>query len=351
MSQSSRPAGVVQLDELEVLVVVDNETDTLSSVDDGVPQIPEVVHLAARTPPSRQFDSHACKTVFDQLCCACHGLSVLITGRRDAVEHSLLFDVGPYADLWLDNSRRLGIDLAKIEWIFLSHWHFDHSGGLPDVVAAISKARSAEGLAPPVVDLHPDRPDQRGILLPNGEIVLLPQEPTFDDIVQAGGSIAMREDPHAICDGFFFGSGAIDRVTDYETGLAGHYTFRGDAGEPDPLIMDERFVAACVAGRGVSVFSACSHAGVINACLEAMRHFPGTPVDGVIGGYHLAGKLMEPRIDSTVRDLEQRISPRLVAPGHCTGWRAKARLAERFAPGRYGPSVVGTLYRLRAEQA
>ncbi len=38
---------MVQLDELEIFVVVDNETDTLSSVDDGVPQISEIVHLAA----------------------------------------------------------------------------------------------------------------------------------------------------------------------------------------------------------------------------------------------------------------------------------------------------------------
>ncbi len=87
---------MVQLDELEIFVVVDNETDTLSSVDDGVPQISEIVHLAARTPPSRKYEGHECKTVFDQLCCACHGLSVLITGRRDGQEHSILFDVGPY---------------------------------------------------------------------------------------------------------------------------------------------------------------------------------------------------------------------------------------------------------------
>ena len=129
MNQSSLPDGVVPLDELEILVVVDNETDTLSSVDDGVPQIPEVVNLAARTPPSRQYEGHECKTVFDQLCCACHGLSVLITGSKDAEEHSILFDVGPYPDLWLDNSRRLDVDLSKIECVFLSHWHFDHSGG------------------------------------------------------------------------------------------------------------------------------------------------------------------------------------------------------------------------------
>jgi 7,8-dihydropterin-6-yl-methyl-4-(beta-D-ribofuranosyl)aminobenzene 5'-phosphate synthase len=57
---------------------------------------------------------------------------------------------------------------------------------------------------------------------------------------------------------------------------------------------------------------------------------------------------MEARIDSTIRDLQTRIEPNLVAPGHCTGWRAKARLADAFSPGRYAPSVVGTMYRLNA---
>ncbi len=348
MSKQSLPDGVVELDELEILVVIDNETDTLSSVDDGVPQVPELVHRAARAPPSRHFEGHECKVVFDDLCCACHGLSVLITGRRGSQKHSMLFDVGPYSSLWLDNARRLGIDLSKIEHIFLSHWHADHSGGFPEVIAAIREARSAARLAPPMVDLHPNRPDQRGVLLPNGLIVLLAKEPSFADIAQAGGDVITRDAPHPICGGFFFGSGQIDRVTEYETGLAGHYTFRGENGAPDPLIMDERFVAAYVAGRGVTVFSACSHAGIVNACLAAKKHFPDSPIDLVLGGYHLAGRPMEPRIEPTIRDLEKLIEPRLVAPGHCTGWRAKARLAQTFAPRRYAPSVVGTLYRLGA---
>ena len=82
MTRGSLPEGVLRLDELEILVIVDNETDTLSSVDDGVPQTPEAAHLAARTSPSRSYEGHDCKVVFDQLCCACHGLSVLLTGRR-----------------------------------------------------------------------------------------------------------------------------------------------------------------------------------------------------------------------------------------------------------------------------
>lgn len=72
------------------------------------------------------------------------------------------------------------------------------------------------------------------------------------------------------------------------------------------------------------------------------------PVDVVLGGYHLAGAAMERRIDDTVADLRELVQPRIVAPGHCTGWRAKVALARAFAPGRYGPSSVGTTYDLDA---
>jgi 7,8-dihydropterin-6-yl-methyl-4-(beta-D-ribofuranosyl)aminobenzene 5'-phosphate synthase len=340
------------LDELRLLVVVDNETDGLSSIDAGVPQISELMQLAARTPPSAEYDGHPCAVVFDKVCCASHGLSVLVTGRRGDAEHTVLFDVGPYGDLWLGNARRLGIDLSRIDAIFLSHWHFDHSGALPEVVAAVAAARRAAGLgSPPVVDLHPDRPDQRGVLTPAGTLAMLAPEPSFETLERAGGMLALHGDDHELCDGFFLGSGAIERTTDYETGLVGHHSIRGGRLEADPLIMDERFLAAEVRGRGATVLSACSHAGVVNACLGALRRFPDRPIDVVLGGYHLAGALMEPRIDPTVRDLRDRVRPRVVAPGHCTGWRAKAALAAAFAPGRYGPSVVGSLYLLEANAA
>lgn len=342
------PATFPVLDELTLTVVVDNETDTLSSIDPGVAQMPEVASLLGRIPPTVGHEGHPGIVVFDQLCVACHGFSVLLTGRRGTDTRTVLFDVGPYGDVWLDNAERLAIDLSSIETVFLSHWHFDHSGGIPTVVAAIATARAAKGLPDVVVDVHSDRPDQRGVMLPSGSMAMLPPEPTVAQIEAAGGRVVTNDIPHSVAE-LFAGSGSIDRVTEYEAGLFGHHTFTNGNGMSDPLIMDERFLAANVRGRGVSVLSACSHAGVVNACLGAKSLFPGSPIDAVLGGYHLAGGAMEQRIDDTIRDLSDLIDPRIVAPGHCTGWRAKAALADAFAPGRYGPSVVGTRYQLTAE--
>lgn len=335
------------LDELVLTVIIDNETDTLSSVDPGMPQFPEIVGHVIRGTPSRHLDGHDCIPAFAHTCVACHGFSVLATARAGEQRATVLFDVGPDGDLWLANADRLAFDLAAIDAVFLSHWHWDHSGGLPVVVEAIAGARRGAGRPAPVVDVHPDRPDQRGVRFPAGTVVLLPEEPTMKALAAAGGDVATNDRAHLVA-GLLLGSGAIERTTAYETGLPGHVSFRGDDAVDDPLITDERFLAAHVRGRGLTVLSACSHAGVVNACLSAQAAVPGVPVDVVLGGYHLAGGPMEARIADTVRDLDERIGAAVVAPGHCTGWRAKAALAQRFAPGRYAPSVVGSTYVLSA---
>jgi 7,8-dihydropterin-6-yl-methyl-4-(beta-D-ribofuranosyl)aminobenzene 5'-phosphate synthase len=116
----------------------------------------------------------------------------------------------------------------------------------------------------------------------------------------------------------------------------------------DPEIRDERFLAASVRGRGTTVLSACSHAGIVNVGLEARRLLADRPIDVLLGGYHLAGTAVEDRIHPTVSDLAELVAPRIVAPGHCTGWRAAGALADAFGPGGCAPSVVGSRYVLAA---
>jgi len=186
------------------------------------------------------------------------------------------------------------------------------------------------------------------MLTPLGTFAMLPPEPTLAEIESAGGQIAEHADVHAVAGGSFLSSGEIPRTTDYETGLPVHHTWREGRAAPDPEIRDERFLAAQVRGRGTTVLSACSHAGVVNVALEALRLLPGRPIDLLLGGYHLAGISVEDRISPTVKDLADLVAPRIVAPGHCTGWRAASALATAFGPSGYASCVVGTRFVLRA---
>jgi len=54
------PVELAALDALDLLVVVDNESDTLSSVDKGVSQLPELGRLVARVPHLAPKDGHDC---------------------------------------------------------------------------------------------------------------------------------------------------------------------------------------------------------------------------------------------------------------------------------------------------
>jgi metal-dependent hydrolase (beta-lactamase superfamily II) len=107
----------------------------------------------------------------------------------------------------------------------------------------------------------------------------------------------------------------------------------------DPLILDERFVAAHVRGHGVTVLSACSHAGIVDAALAAQAGFPGEPIDVLLGGDHLAGWGMEQRIPATMRDLLDVVEPALFAPGHCSGWRLGSRPRSPQRPPSATPPV------------
>jgi 7,8-dihydropterin-6-yl-methyl-4-(beta-D-ribofuranosyl)aminobenzene 5'-phosphate synthase len=114
----------------------------------------------------------------------------------------------------------------------------------------------------------------------------------------------------------------------------------GSAWEPDPLILDERYLAARVKGKGIVVFTACSHAGVINVLKDAAHVFPDIPLYGVMGGFHLSGPGPEAIIPKTVEDIKS-FALRRIMPGHCTGWRAVSALARILDDEVLVPCAVG----------
>jgi 7,8-dihydropterin-6-yl-methyl-4-(beta-D-ribofuranosyl)aminobenzene 5'-phosphate synthase len=104
-------------------------------------------------------------------------------------------------------------------------------------------------------------------------------------------------------------------------------------------------LVAHVRGLGLVVFSACSHAGIVNVCTEVRRLFPDPPIHCVMGGLHLGG-VMEAIIPQTVEALRPFEIGHIIC-GHCTGWRALHALANAFGD-KVSQSAVGTTYTFAA---
>jgi len=211
-----------------------------------------------------------------------------------------------------------------------------------------AQARTGRAPAPLPVDLHPDRPAFRGFLGPHGPISL-EADPTFAAIAAAGGAPALHAETHAVCDGAFLASGEIPRRTAYETGLRRGLRFDAEAAAwvEDALIRDERLVLARVRGKGLVVFTGCSHAGVVNTARHAVDMAGGSvPLYAVVGGFHLADA-EPPQLEATIRDLKA-LGPKVLMPGHCSGWRIK-HMIETESPGWLAPSTVGTKFTFSSE--
>ena len=90
------------------------------------------------------------------------------------------------------------------------------------------------------------------------------------------------------------------------------------------------------------MLTACSHAGVINVLKHAQSSFPAVPLYAVAGGFHLAGG-NERIIYESVRDIG-KFGLTLIAPGHCTGWRAVNALANAYGDRTVAPLAVGKVF-------
>src|SRR3954462_59591 len=121
----------VVVDQLDVLVLIDNATDSLSTNPKNVVAEWTGLLAAGRLPVISG----------ERICCAHHGLSLLITVHVGDARHTLLFDTGPEGGTFLRNARILDVDFGAIETVVLSHGHWDHGGGLVAAIAAIVAAR------------------------------------------------------------------------------------------------------------------------------------------------------------------------------------------------------------------
>jgi 7,8-dihydropterin-6-yl-methyl-4-(beta-D-ribofuranosyl)aminobenzene 5'-phosphate synthase len=103
---------------------------------------------------------------------------------------------------------------------------------------------------------------------------------------------------------------------------------------------------AHVRGRGVVVLTGCGHAGIVNIVRYARQLTGVDAVHAVMGGFHLTGGLFEPIIPATVEALAE-LTPDVVVPAHCSGWKAATALAARL-PEAFIQNTVGTRFDLVA---
>jgi 7,8-dihydropterin-6-yl-methyl-4-(beta-D-ribofuranosyl)aminobenzene 5'-phosphate synthase len=317
------------VDELVVDVAIDNLTDSYSSK-------PE--HVSAEFNNVIQAGAKALSGA--TLCCAQLGLSLVMTASVGHHRHKLLFDAGPEGALFLRNCRNLGVDLHDVGAIAISHGHWDHMGALLEALDGIT-----QGVREVPCHVNPGMFLERGAQLTNGSIAPFEPVPSPEALSAHGAQVINREAGRLLLDGHFYLSGEIPRVSDFEKGRPDHLC-RASAHQPwspDPLIMDERFIALNVRNQGLIVFSACSHAGVVNVMTHAREMFSDVPLYGVFGGLHLSGAAMEKLIPDTIEHLKP-FGLKQIMPAHCTGWRALYALLSTFGESVVTPSAVGSRF-------
>ena len=317
-------------DKVEVLVLVDNVTDSLSSAPAYVEnEFPRLWRTGLRRISGR------C------LCCAAHGLACAITVWHGNASRTLLFDTGPDTSVFERNVERVRFDMGRVDGIVLSHGHWDHCGAMLRALEMIQLRNG--GRAVPTY-MHPDMYFTRAMKGPDGSMRPFADVPTPAMLEAEGARVVRTRDPQLILDDLVYVSGEIPRVTGFEPGMPEQYrrTSDGSDWEPDPLVLDERYVAVRIQDKGVLVFTACSHAGVVNVLTDARDRFKGVPLFGVLGGFHLSGA-NERIIPQTVEAMRS-FGLKVIAAAHCTGWRAVSALAAAFGEA-VAPSAVGKTYR------
>jgi 7,8-dihydropterin-6-yl-methyl-4-(beta-D-ribofuranosyl)aminobenzene 5'-phosphate synthase len=240
------------------------------------------------------------------------GLSILV----ETDELNILFDTGQSLSA-SHNARQMGLDLRRVDKIILSHGHFDHTGGLKQVLRCIGKG--IEVIAYP--DIWAVKYKRREG--EEDEYIGIPfHRQTLESL---GARFNLTKKPVRITANIMT-TGEIPMTTDYET-IEPHLQVKeGKRFKPDKLLDDQALIVKT--GAGLVVILGCAHRGIINTLYHAQKLSGVKKIHTVVGGCHLMDSTEE-RVWLTIAALKELGVQRL-GVCHCTGLPASAIMAREF---------------------
>jgi 7,8-dihydropterin-6-yl-methyl-4-(beta-D-ribofuranosyl)aminobenzene 5'-phosphate synthase len=241
----------------------------------------------------------------------------------------ILFDTGNNPEILAQNVKAKGVDLAKLDFVVMSHRHGDHMGGLSyllKVNPTVKIYAPKEGFGVYGADL-PSSFYRKDISLP-------PEQRYYD----GGPPEVMR-----------FGSawpGANFQLVDKNAEITPDiHLIALVSDKPGTLELHELSLAINTPD-GMVIVVGCSHPG-IDKIVEAAGTI-NPRIHLIAGGFHLV-VANDSDIENIVTALHERLKVEYVAPGHCTGEPAFTALKKAFGD-RYLYAGLGTTLELTASQ-
>jgi len=230
-------------------------------------------------------------------------------------DKKILLDLG-YSDLFMENARQMNIDLMGLDYIAISHGHYDHVWGMEKLIKTyrkegISKENRPKILAHPLAFLP--KINNRGI--ENGALIT-------EDVVKRDFYTDFNKEPIWITDKLVF-LGEIERKNDFEGKKIIGKILKENGVEED-YILDDTSLAYKI-DEGIIVITGCSHSGICNIVEHAKKVCKDDRVVDIIGGFHLHNA-SDKQVERTVQYMNE-IKPKVTHPCHCTGLKAKIALS------------------------